>query len=121
MWKTTALCRVFCVGALGALALLLAEGAALAALETQGEEFVIRGLVFETEAGIVLAAEDETLYKLDGLDMEPYLESIVDVVGRIEENEHGEPVIRVSFVTLEEGAGQAPVHSSEDDPNKPVQ
>ncbi|BBD08091.1 hypothetical protein [Desulfovibrio ferrophilus] len=92
------------------LSLLLTMVIALpasAAFEATGDEYVVRGLVYESEVGIVLISEDDVLYRLEGLDMSPYLESIVEVVGRVVENEFGEAVIEVSFVSQEDDTEEA--------------
>ncbi|MBU1004054.1 MAG: hypothetical protein KKE73_16195 [Proteobacteria bacterium] len=103
-------CGVLLLGL--ALALAMFQPAQ-ATVEAWGEEYVIRGLVYESDDGIVLAGEDEVIYRLEGLDMGPYLESVVEVVGQVAENEFGEAVILVSSVSLDENAGESPQSPNE--------
>lgn len=90
---------------LGTLALVLVLalcGAVRADIEAHGEEYVVRGLVYEGDTGFMLVDEEDALYRLEGMDMGPYLESVVEVVGTLAENEFGEAVIMVSFVIPED-------------------
>lgn len=98
---------------LGLFFVLAGSMQARSAVEALGEDYVVRGLVYEGDNGIVLVGEDEVIYRLEGMDMNPYLESVVEVVGKIAENESGEAVILVSSVSQDENAGETPQPSNE--------
>ncbi|WP_461210176.1 hypothetical protein [Desulfocurvus sp. DL9XJH121] len=98
-----------------ALAALLLDASALSA-PCADEEFVVRGYVFQSERGLMLESEASEIFGLAGLDMEPYVDAVVTVVGTIEENANGEDILHVSHVLPDDETNSGDTMPGEDKP-----
>ena len=90
-----------------ALAVLLLAGYVHAA-----EDIMVRGIVFESERGMLMETEEGDILRLIGEDLELYVESIVYATGTITVMDSGEEVLMVTSI---EPDGEAPAGTTETD------